>query len=200
MTAPSPAARMATARDDAALAQSLSRAFADDPVWRFLVPSPRRWEAGADRFFRAELAALRRRGGEVWTVGGHAVAMWAAPDRWRGSPRELAGILPSGLRLFARRTPVALRALSTIEREHPRDEHWYLAVLGTDPDHQGNGLGSAVLQPVLERCDAEGIPAFLESSKERNLAFYARHGFVAGDPIELPGGGPPVWPMRREPR
>ena len=94
----------------------------------------------------------------------------------------------------------ALRYLARMEKHHPRQpEHWYLAVLGTDPDHQGKGIGSALLQPVLERCDLEEVPAYLESSKEANIAFYARHGFELRDPIETEGG-PTLYPMWREPR
>jgi GNAT superfamily N-acetyltransferase len=73
-------------------------------------------------------------------------------------------------------------------------------MLGTAPAHQGKGVGSALMQPVLRICDEEGIPAYLESSKKANLAFYRRHGFVERDPLHVPDGGPPIWPMWREPR
>ena len=56
--------------------------------------------------------------------------------------------------------------------------HFYLQGLGTDPPRQGEGLASAAMQPVLTRCDAEGIPAYLESTKERNVGFYEGHGFA----------------------
>ena len=59
---------------------------------------------------------------------------------------------------------------------HPRKPHWYLAVLGTDPSAQRSGIGAALIAPTLRRCDDEGLPAFLESSKEANLPFYQRHG------------------------
>ncbi len=88
--------------------------------------------------------------------------------------------------------------VSTIERQHPRTPHWYLAVLGTDPIHQGKGIGSALLAPILDRCDREGIGAYLESSKQSNIAFYRRHRFEVTGEIVLPGG-PPVWPMWRDP-
>jgi GNAT superfamily N-acetyltransferase len=89
--------------------------------------------------------------------------------------------------------------MTTVERQHPRSAHWYLAVLGTDPVHQGKGIGSALLAPVLERCDHEGIGAYLESSKNSNIPFYRRHGFEVTGEIPLPGG-PSVWPMWRDPR
>ena len=94
----------------------------------------------------------------------------------------------------------ATRTLSAIEKRHPKDPpHYYLAILGTDPDHQGKGIGSSLLRPVLDICDHDGVGAYLESSKESNIAFYARHGFELTGEVRLPGG-PLVWPMWREPR
>ena len=86
-----------------------------------------------------------------------------------------------------------------MEKKHPREPHWYLAVLGTDPQHQGKGHGSAVLEPVLDRCDLEGVPAYLESSKEANVPFYERHGFQVTDTHDFPKG-PRIWLMWRDPR
>ena len=61
------------------------------------------------------------------------------------------------------------------------------------------GIGSALIQPILDVCDRDEVPAYLESSKERNIDFYARHGFRVTDELALPDG-PPVWPMWRDPR
>ena len=58
-----------------------------------------------------------------------------------------------------------ISVLTEMERRHPREPHHYLALIGTDPAHQGRGIGTALLEPVLARCDAEGLPAYLESSK-----------------------------------
>jgi GNAT superfamily N-acetyltransferase len=89
--------------------------------------------------------------------------------------------------------------LTRVERLHPTDRHLYLAVLGVDPPRQGTGLGSALLAPGLELCDRDGLPAYLETGNERNLAFYSRAGFQVTERLTLPVG-PPVWLMRREPR
>ncbi len=86
-----------------------------------------------------------------------------------------------------------------IDARHPTSPHMYLAVLGTDPSAQGRGIGSALLAPVLRQCDEDGVPAYLESSKERNVAFYARHGFRVREELPLPRG-PRMWLMWREPR
>jgi ribosomal protein S18 acetylase RimI-like enzyme len=139
---------------------------------------------------------------EVWSTPElSCVALWAPPRRWKTSAREDMQLARCLLhpRLIGR-MPLILTGLLGMERRHPREvPHWYLAVLGTDPSAQGQGLGSAVLQPVLERCDTDGVGAYLESSKERNIDFYARHGFRVTGEIRLPRG-PTMWPMWRDPR
>ena len=72
-------------------------------------------------------------------------------------------------------------------------------MLGTDPAQQGRGVGSALLARALARSDAAGLPAYLESSKEKNLAFYRRHGFEIVAHLRIPNG-PELWPMLRKPR
>jgi GNAT superfamily N-acetyltransferase len=102
--------------------------------------------------------------------------------------------------VLGRRLPAAIQVIQSVEHHHPQTPHWYLAVLGTDPPEQGKGVGSSLLSPVLERCDEEALPAYLESSKEENVPFYARHGFEVTKTVDLPRGGPPLWLMWREPR
>ena len=106
---------------------------------------------------------------------------------------------PALLRVLGRRTMLALRGLGQIEARHPREPHWYLAVLGTDPARQGEGIGSALLRPVLDDCDRLELPAYLETATERNVDFYARHGFKVVQEMRLPLGGPALWRMWREP-
>ena len=86
-----------------------------------------------------------------------------------------------------------------MEAQFPEAPHWHLPFLGVSPEHQGHGLGSALMRPILERCDRERIPAYLEASTPRNRALYLRHGFVVLNEMRLPDGGPPLWRMWREP-
>jgi ribosomal protein S18 acetylase RimI-like enzyme len=81
---------------------------------------------------------------------------------------------------------------------HPHEPHWYLAVLGTEPAAQGHGIGSELLRGTLAECDRMGTLAYLESSKEANIAFYERHGFRV-DAEFHPPGGPKLWAMTRQP-
>ena len=84
---------------------------------------------------------------------------------------------------------------------HPHDRaHEYLLMIGVSPERQGEGIGEALMRGVLERCDREGIPAYLEASSERSRGLYERLGFTfMGRTVDLPEG-PPMWPMWREPR
>jgi GNAT superfamily N-acetyltransferase len=80
-------------------------------------------------------------------------------------------LLPALVRFFGLRTVSVLGGLERMEKRHPQDRsHWYLFILGTEPAAQGRGLGSALLAQMLARVDADGMPAYLESSNERNLA------------------------------
>jgi GNAT superfamily N-acetyltransferase len=104
------------------------------------------------------------------------------------------------LRAFGPRLPRSLSLLTRIEKHHPAEPHWYLEAIGTVPEARGRGIGPTVLTPVLDRCDAEGVPAYLESSNPRNIPFYERHGFVRRPLFELPRGCPTITPMWRDAR
>lgn len=186
-------------------AEPLVRAFDDSPIMQYLMPHPSIRRLGMRRFFRAVLEdALPF--GEVWgaRVDGAiaGVAVWLPPRRYPPSIRRQLRRLVA----IARFAPVApaslvrsLRFLRAVERVHPEAEHWYLATLGVDPPHQGHGLGSGLLAEVLGRADETGLPAYLETDKDRNLAYYARFRFTITDTLHPTRKGPPTWTMWREP-
>ena len=126
-------------------------------------------------------------------------ALWSPPGKLRPGLAALAALTPM-IPLIWRRLPLTLRMLQMVESRHPKEPHFYLGVLGTEPAMQGQGIGSSVLAPVLEKCDQGGIPAYLESSKDRNVPFYARHGFQVTGTLDLPKNGPRMWTMWRTPR
>jgi GNAT superfamily N-acetyltransferase len=198
---PRPHVRRATSADVPALAAMLARAFLDDPVASWAWRPDRLRLAALERFHGVRLRQLLA-GEEVWTTDElTCAALWAPPGRWHSTLRETAELVPSFLhpRLFMRMPLVGL-AWEKLERAHPRTPpHMYLALLGTEPEAQGRGLGSAVMAPVLQQCDSDGVGAYLESSKERNIDFYARHGFRVLDEIQLLRG-PTMWKMWRDPR
>ncbi len=92
--------------------------------------------------------------------------------------------------------------LGTFERmgqSHPEEPHWYLPLVGVEPNAQGSGIGGALMRHAVARCDREGVLAYLESSNPRNISLYERHGFEVMGQIQV-GKGPLVTPMLRQPR
>jgi GNAT superfamily N-acetyltransferase len=188
--------REATTADIGALSRALARAFEDDPVMSWLYPGLHRME----RFMGGYELKLHLPHGSVYTTDDIAGgAIWAPPGKWRTSGLDVLRVAPGLLRITGSRLRRALGTMRAVESKHPAEPHWYLAVLGTEPTHQGKGVGGALMAPMLERCDREGMPAYLESSKESNIPFYKRFGFAVTGEIQLPKG-PKVWPMWRDPQ
>jgi ribosomal protein S18 acetylase RimI-like enzyme len=193
--------RAAEAPEWSPIAAALADAFWDDPVQQYLLPTEpdraRRLTGLFGMLLRGHYIPL----GSTFTTPDHTGgALWAPPGKAVLPPLTIARYGPAMLKALGRYTVRSLRVLSIIEKHHPKEPHWYLGVLGTRTTNQGKGIGSALMKPVLDRCDADGIPAYLESSKHSNLAFYRRYGFEVTGEIALPDDGPPVWPMWREPR
>jgi GNAT superfamily N-acetyltransferase len=187
--------RPATEADAPALCGALARSFHDDPVAAWSLPSERRRPAQLGRFYRERLRTLLAEELVFCDDDRRGAALWAPPDRWHIEAPELAR-----MRIVTRRTPIFLVGAARIDKAHPKEPHYYLNILGVAPEAQGGGLGSALLAPMLERCDREGVPAYLESSKERNVPFYERHGFRVTGQISMPLSGPRLWLMWRDPR
>ena len=190
--------RKATDGDIPAMGEMLARAFHEDPIVTWVFRDERRRPKYTRRFFegRARVLIGQR---EIYLAGdGAAAAMWARPDEWRDPPlqafKELAVLVP-GVRWRALQV---MRGLIQVESHHPKAPHWYLAVLGTEPRRQGEGLATALLHQVLDDCDRDEVPAYLETGTERNVAFYTRHGFKVSEELRLPNG-PPIWLMWRNP-
>lgn len=190
--------RPARREDFAPLARTLARAFYDDPVTAWFYPNAARRMTHARYFFAIRLRQLADQKLIFTTTDHSGAALWALPGRWREDLRQSLMLMPM-VPVLLPRILRSTRAGREIERRHPAEPHYYLSVIGTDPDKQGEGVGSALLAPVLRRCDSDRTAAYLESSKESNLSFYARHGFEVTERIDLPDEGPPLWLMWREP-
>jgi GNAT superfamily N-acetyltransferase len=192
--------RKATRGDVPALAAMLNRAFYDDPVVTWMIPNDER-RLNDTLGFATWLRRLYLPKDQVYMqADGHGAALWSPPGHWKSPVGKQVAMLPWMVRIFRRRLPLVLKGLTLMEKKHHDPvPHWYLGILGTDPAHQGQGIGSGLLQAVLSRCDREAEPAYLESSKPENVPYYRRHGFEVTEEFELPEG-PPVWGMWRDPQ
>jgi ribosomal protein S18 acetylase RimI-like enzyme len=198
-TAHIPVAR-ATQADAGRVGAVLADAFRDDPVFAWLIPAAaRRRDERLQTFFTSIARSYLRRGKHVYVAGdGEGAALWSAPGSWVLPPSEMLRETPSTARAFGRNLLRALRTQLQVESLHPKDPpHWYLGYLGTRCSAQGKGLGGAMLREVLDQADAAHLPAYLESSNERNLTLYQRHGFEVVEEIRALGSGPRIWRMWR---
>jgi GNAT superfamily N-acetyltransferase len=196
--------RAATAADRAKLADALASAFSLDPLFSWMAgvepgrPIGPKMRIMFDAFLKLDLG---RTDHLVFTdEDGIGAAIWKHPNRWKMPTGDMLRAMPAMLRALGTRTPRMVGAITAIEKAHPTEEHYYLEALGTHQDMQSKGIGSAVIRHVLDRCDAEGMPAYLESSNPRNIPFYARHGFEPTGEIAVGKGAPTVTAMWRTPR
>lgn len=99
----------------------------------------------------------------------------------------------------ASRLPRLWRPIRRSEARYPRQPHRYLYLVGVEPGRQGRGTGSALVRAGLEACDRDRMPAYLESSKERNVPLYERHGFRVVERLDRGRSAPSMWLMWRDP-
>lgn len=184
--------------DTSLVSDVLAEAFAADPLFGWVF-SDAETRADCLQYWWSYLAsqALELEGGELWTIGsGSAAAMWyppvfEPPDDASGESEESGAAFVAMLGgLVGDRLDEVLDGFRQILEAHPQEPHWYLPAVGTRVAAQGRGLGAHLLRPVLDRCDEQGLGAYLESSSVRNVPFYHRLGFEITGEILL--GDDPV--------
>ncbi len=196
--------RPATRADVGALSRTLGRAFFDDPVMRWMLPDDDVRRRKLHRLFAALTRHHHLAGGGVEIATGGAdiggAALWDPPGSWRQTGLQELRAMPSLVLAFGFSISRGRRVEELMKEAHPEEPHWYLAIIGSDPDVRGTGLGRALMQSRLERCDAEHAPAYLESSNPDNVPYYQRFGFEVTGEIQIPDGGPSLIPMWRPPQ
>lgn len=194
--------RAATPEDVPAVRTLLARAFADDPMMRWMFPAPRFPDAAA----RAEalaaylglhveryLTALT--GGLVVERAGAitAAALWRRPDEDLATPAVLptsSGLLTA---LIGPEHAATVAAGFAAERAvRPTGPHAYLHYLAVDADHRGQGDARRLVDAGLARASADGLPALVETTNPANVPLYEHLGFAVAASVPL-GDGPTVW-------
>lgn len=190
-------ARIATASDTDAVVSTLWAAFGDDPLWRWAFPDHSMLEA----WWRLLIQSAMRYQWVFVADDCAAASVWIPPGGTELTKAEEARVRPLFEGLLGERAPIVIELVERFEAAHPRDRpHGYLSLLGTHPDHRGQGLGMALLAENLAKLDAEGMPAYLESSNPVNDERYARLGFVRVGEFSTPDGRHTVSTMWREPQ
>lgn len=195
-------------REMADLVALYQRAFWDDPAILHLAPNENTRGRVLDAYMRMVIQYGLRWGrvqtieqdgrlrvGAVWLPPGGAPA-----STWKQMRCGFIPLLFSNLNL--RNLRIFFSLGNKLEELHKRDvprQHWYLWLLAVDTPDQGQGFGSAVLAPELREADTGNTPCYVETAKPINLDFYQKQGFVIKREIQMPGGGPPLWTLVRDP-
>jgi GNAT superfamily N-acetyltransferase len=195
------APRIATVEDIPRLAGVLADAFISDPVFTWLLPGGPRFKPRLRTMFAAEMELyVLPNAGTVWTSPACDGAVTELPPGAWEMPKSATGKEAlRWVRAFGRRLPLAVKVQRAMQKRHLREPHFYVRTIGVRTALQGQGVGSALIQPTLQRADSAGLPTYIEASSERSAALYERLGFLHLDVLELPESGPPLWLMRRPP-
>lgn len=184
---------VATTADRGQILAIIERAFVDDPPARWLFPEDavyrRVFPAFADAFGGAGIGA-----GTATLVPGRAAGLWLAPGVEADEERLVRVVLEA---IAPSRQDAAMGVFAALGEAHPQQPHWYCPLIGVIPAFQGQGLGGALLRHALERCDADGLPAYLEATSVRSVALYERFGFRLRGEIAV-ADCPTIYPMWRE--
>lgn len=201
---PSPAVVHLKSEDLSEAAASLARAFQNDPLQTYVFPDPAERATRSPAHF-APLLEYGLRFGTVLTTAGQptGAAVWLPPGGTQISDERAAAAgldkLPELLGVEAATRFFA--ALSAVEPYHKTDvaeDHWYVLVVGVEPAAQGQGLGRALLAPILEQADRDGLPCYLETAQPRNVGFYQHLGFRVLRDVVVPESGLRLWTFRRD--
>ncbi len=186
---------MAMKDDEASFLATLTLAFATDPMTRWSWPDPAVYLDSFPGFARAFGGAAFRSGTAHRIKGFSGAALWLPPGAEPDG--EALGTLMQAT-VPGERLMEGWQVMQQMIAFHPKEPHWYLPLIGIDPQYQGRGLGGHLLRHALALADRDGKSAYLESSNPRNIAFYERHGFVPLGRIQA-GSSPTLVPMLRQP-
>jgi GNAT superfamily N-acetyltransferase len=196
------AIRTADEGDRELVVRLLDEAFQDDPVSGWVFPGEEYRRRTHHKLMAAFTDIVLAEGRVDVTEDGTACALWLsvpAGDHG-GDPADDESAAELRAAVDPENERVELIGRLTAEIHPSGRAHAYLWMIGVAPGHQGEGLGTALITSVLDRCDREGLSAYLEASSARSRKLYERLGFELVDrPLDLPDG-PRMWPMWREPQ
>ncbi len=188
-----------------AAAAGLARAFQEDPLQTYVFPDPAERAARSPGHF-APLLRYGLRFGEVLTTTrpSDGAAVWLGPDAWEVTPERAAAAGLDDLPVVMGEAAAErfFSVLATVDPYHHSDVpagHWYVMVVGVAPEAQGQGIGRALLQPIIDRADAACQPCYLETAQPNNVAFYEHLGFQRVVDAVEPRSGLRMLTFRRDP-
>jgi ribosomal protein S18 acetylase RimI-like enzyme len=184
---------------------AMVRAFWDFPETLHLLPSERKRKHALPRFLGSDMRDAHTQGGlRLAERDGKVVGALGFlppgtyPPSWQRQLRQivdLAPALPWGFHA-AREGMRGSQQNAAQHRVHD-EPHYFIQVLGVDPDYQRKGVGTELIKPVLQEADAMGVGSFLFTATEANAAWYGSLGFETTKRYNPTPTWPDVWAMWR---
>ena len=183
-------------RDSSRVTAITTDAFSDDPFNRWLFGNPK----AMGGVFGALARHVYCDRGFAYTLGDEGAVMAMLPGG-RMEPPVVA--MPALYwSIIGHASPGAYRrvkrSVAAMEQAHPNFPHVYVFTIGVRRDKQGKGIGCKLMQPILDHCDANGLPIYLENSNPANGAFYEACGFARAGAIDVGEDAPQLTPMLRK--
>jgi GNAT superfamily N-acetyltransferase len=183
------------------LAMVLGQAYYDEPHIRYILRDEQSRIRLLPDFFRAAIHATQLNGGIHTTHHLEGAALWMGP----GSKLTVAWTMRSALQSIShqfewatlRRCVTLGLHLDQVHQQLINRRHLYLMALGVEPSVERESVRTALIEPVLARADAEGLPCYVETFNDKELPFYKRHGFRIAGSGKITGVGPDFWAMIR---
>ncbi|WP_373473581.1 GNAT family N-acetyltransferase [Sphingorhabdus lacus] len=189
-------ARLLAPTDNLEIAETLARAFQTETGWSYVIPDPKLRAQRLAGAFHLFLQDEHRKGAVFGTDGIEAVTLWRGPGQAHDSLWDRARLIIPFIQRLRFSIFRGLEVADLIEKHLPKEPVWYLQYAGCDPAHQGKGFGGAAIRAGLERADEDGLPAYLETADEHNVALYQSFGFQVKHMWQVPEG-PQFWGMQR---
>lgn len=159
----------------------LSRAFYDDPFYNYIMPDGEKRLAQLQWWFRILLRYTQKFGDIYYTESNKGVALWLGPDKPITNDIKMfsMGLILYPFKIGFRNFIRALNISGQWDKEHhkmPR-KHYYLMVIGVEPEFQQQGIGSRLMQEGLKKAHKEKLECFLETVTPEDVGFYKKHQF-----------------------
>jgi hypothetical protein len=186
----------AHAQREANVIATLTLAFSSDPANRWCWPGAAQYLSAFPQFVRALGGAAFAAECAFEIADGAGAALWLPPGV---EPDEAELIAIVQRTVHSSRQSDFYEVIGQMGKYHPQTAHYYLPFVGVEPMQQCRGLGALLLRPILDRCNYERLPAYLESTNPCNVPFYESRGFRSMGMIQA-GTSPTIVPMLREPQ
>jgi ribosomal protein S18 acetylase RimI-like enzyme len=191
-----PLVKLLKPTDNLEIAEALARAFQNESGWSYVIPDPKLRAQRLVGAFHLFLRDEHRKGAVYGTEGIEAVTLWRGPGQARDSLFDTTRLIIPFVQCLRFSIFRGLEVADLIEKHLPTEPFWYLHYAGCDPAFQGKGYGGAAIRAGLARADEDGLPAYLETADENNLALYQTFGFEVKHVWQVPEG-PMFWGMQR---